>query len=125
MRRAAARRLNVVAKTALLAMMCAGCASFVDPRLGPDGKAGWVVKHYTADELRAHRPKCLGSLPPDAIETNQYVEVSVSKGRGRRYVAAMVPTTLSIDVGDKVEVSPHQCEQGHIPVVRQVLERHG
>lgn len=110
--------------TALVALMCTGCISLVDPRLGPDGKAGWVVKRYTVEELRAHRPSCLATLPAEQIERNWYVEVSVAKGRGRRYVAAMLPGTLSANIGDQVEVAPNRCEQGQVPVVRQVLKAH-
>jgi hypothetical protein len=110
--------------TVLVALMCTGCISLVDPRLGPEGKAGWVVKRYTVDELREHRPSCLATLPAEEIETKRYVEVSVAKGRGRRYVAAMLPDTLSANIGDQVEVAPNRCEQGHVPVVRQILKLH-
>lgn len=119
-----ARALPVVLKSTALAMLSTGCMSLVDARIGPDGKAGWIVKRYSADELRLHRPSCLATLPAEAIETNQFVEVSVSKGRGRRYVAAILPATLSADAGDRVEVAPYRCDQGRIPIVRQVLERH-
>lgn len=120
-----ARLVPVWVSITILALMCTGCISLVDERLGTDGKAGWIVKRYTLDELRTHRPTCLVSVPAESIEMNQYVEVSVAKGRGRRYVAAMLPASIRVQVGDQVEVAPHRCENGQVPVVKQILKRRG
>ena len=96
-----------------------GCA---DPRLGPNSKTGWVTELYTPEKLQTSRPTCLAGLSAAQVADHQYAEVSVSHGRSRSYVSALVPASIKLHLHDQVEVSPPSCKDGAVPEVVQILE---
>lgn len=98
----------------------AGCA---DPRVGPNSKSGWVTEFYTSEKLQAAPPKCLAGLTFAQIAERQYAEITVPHLRSYRYVSAVVPTSLKLQLRDKVEISPPSCENGAVPEVVEVLKR--
>lgn len=110
------RKFSLCAVTLVL---LAGCAA--DPRLGPDGKSGYVTEFYSIDKLLNAPPHCLSMLTRSQIETFKYVEIQVQNGRGRRYISALVPPSIHPALHDKVEVVPSSCKGGEVPVVRQIL----
>lgn len=116
--------MNTYKRTTLLAtgavvMLLTGCAA--DPRLGLDGKAGYVTEYYSRDRLRNAPPRCLASLTSEQIATGTYAEINIRTGRGNRYVSALVPSSIKPALHDKVEISPPSCKDGVVPVVRQIL----
>jgi hypothetical protein len=98
----------------------AGCA---DPRLGPNGKRGWVVQVYTPAALLANRPSCLASITSEQISSRQYAEIRVSHLGSYKHVSAYVPGSIRLRPHDQVEISPSSCHDGVIPEVIKVLER--
>ena len=98
----------------------AGCA---DPRVGANSKTGWVTAFYTSEKLQTAPPKCLAGLTPAQIAERQYAEITVPHLRSYRYVSAVVPTSLKVQLHDKVEISPPSCQNGTVPEVVQVLKR--
>jgi hypothetical protein len=69
--------MNTYKRTTLLAtgavvMLLTGCAA--DPRLGLDGKAGYVTEYYSRDRLRNAPPRCLASLTSEQIATGTYAK---------------------------------------------------
>lgn len=104
----------------LIAMLVlTGCA---DPRIGPNSNTGWVTELYAPEKLQANRPSCLAGLNAAEIVSHRYAEVSVSHGRSRTYVSALVPASMVLRPHDKVEISPPSCEDGVVPEIVQVLE---
>ena len=104
----------------LMAMLVlAGCA---DPRIGPNSKPGWVTELYAPETLQANRPSCLAGLSAEQMAGHRYAEVSVSHGRSRTYVSALVPASMTLHRHDKVEISPPSCKDGVVPEVVQILE---
>lgn len=100
-------------------VLLVGCAA--DPRLGPNGKAGFVTEIYTIDKLRNAPPHCLSMLTPAQIEKSVFAEIQVQNGRGRRYISALLPPSIKPALHDRVEVSSPFCKNGEVPVVRQIL----
>jgi hypothetical protein len=109
---------RLAAIAALLAL--AGCA---DPRVGPNSKTGWVTEFYTSEKLRTAPPKCLAGLTPAQIAERQYAEITVPHFRSNRRVSAAVPSSLKLQLHDKVEITPPSCQNGMVPEVVQVLKR--
>lgn len=104
---------------AITLAMLAGCAT--DPRLGLDGKIGYIHSFYSADRLRGNPPGCLLALTPAQIAAGTYAEITVWHGRSIHYVSALVPPSITPALHDKVEIAPSSCKDGKIPEVRQVL----
>lgn len=96
-----------------------GCAT--DPRLGPEGRAGYVSEIYTAEKLRVSPPRCLTSLAAAQIAVGTYVEIKIPHGRHSEYLSAHVPVSIKPELLDKVEISPQYCKDGNVPEVIQIL----
>ena len=97
-----------------------GCAT-PDIRLGPDSRSGYVISFYSAEKLRADPPRCLALLTPAQIAAGQYVEIKVPHGRRGEYLSAFVPPSITVEIHDKVEISPTYCKDGTVPEVKQIL----
>jgi hypothetical protein len=109
----------LISFAALLVLI--GCAT-PDPRLGPDGRSGYVSEVYTAEKLRTDPPRCLASLTSTQIAAGQYVEIKVPHGRINEYLSAFVPPSIKPAIHNKVEISPQYCNDGMVPEVKQILQ---
>lgn len=103
------------------AALCSLTACASDPRLGPDGRAGYVSEFYSAAKLRSDPPRCLATLTPAEVAAGTYVEIKIWHGRRGEYLSALVPDSIKPALHDKVEISPPSCTDGVVPVVRQIL----
>lgn len=100
-------------------VLLGGCA---DPRIGPNSKTGWVTELYTAEKLITNRPSCLANLSDTDIASHRYALISVPHLRSYRYVNALVPDSIEVELHDKVEIFPPSCADGALPQVVQVLK---
>ena len=101
-------------------LLVTGCAT-PDLRSGTGSRSGYINEIYSLEKLRNAPPKCLASLTPTQIEVGTYVEIRIHHGRRHEFLSAFVPSTIKPKLHDKVEISPHDCKDGKVPEVRQVL----
>lgn len=84
-------------------MLLAGCASLPSWVESTVGK-GWVTKFYSQEELQS--PSCLERQEPNVITNNTVAEIKRARGRRYVYIAAIVPKSLKINIGDQVQIEP-------------------
>lgn len=100
-------------------LLLSSCSTY---DLAPGRSAGYVVRVYSAGELRKERPQCSENLSDSDLENHKYAEVVFAHGRLRRYVLAVIPDAFRLAKHDEVEVSSERCTAGVVPEIKRILD---
>jgi hypothetical protein len=96
-----------------------GCTT-VDHQSASDSKAGVINQIYSRHDLRYKAPSCLYALTSEQIAAGTYVQIRVARDKGFKYFDALVPATMTVQIGEEVAFTSDQCERNTIPQVTQV-----
>lgn len=113
-----------IAFSVLLIAACSACAPLPaqhDVAWQRGAKQGWVAGFYNVADARSELPRCLAGLPPDELATHRYVRIDYRHARRMLVEVAELPLDLPVQIGDRVELWPQDCEQGKLSRISKIL----
>ncbi|MYM26093.1 hypothetical protein GTP46_26025 [Duganella sp. FT135W] len=116
--------MAVLAATAAIAAISAGCAS-KQPISAVDwdhgARRGWIVARYTPDAIGATLPPCLANLRADDYVAHRFVKVRYRQGKHSHDAVAELPAGVPLVDGEQVELWPADCAAGQLAHISRVL----
>lgn len=113
--------LNAAVLAAAGMCACATKPAHLDVDWQHGAKHGWVAAIYGADTPRAELPACLADLSADELAHHHYVRVGYRHVRVMHTEVAELPPDVTVQLGEKVELWPADCDKGRLSRISRIL----
>ena len=76
---------------------------------------------YSPEQPRATLPRCLADIPSSELAQHRYVRIDYHHSRRMLTEVAVLPDQLPLQIGERVELWPQDCDQGKLSRIARVL----